>query len=291
MNEDRQKKYEQNIKNAKKILQKNRKKLYRIPTTQKYKSLAAALKPVIQDDLLNIIAYWLKHNCISYGSNDIVYFLSTVKGTYEVRKKTTKGVTNKRINYLCAIGLLKKLEQVIAYSEVLERRFMRKNSISKVNRNLLRYDNPKKQPMNTFEVFEYTTDILAKCNERAERLLAANITPGNISYNQLAANGLEDIAKEIYLKDKAFSVKKKRDEYIILIECIEFLIEEKGYTTKEEIFNNCLLLDKEIEKLFRIFKQQFSEKFNYKAPTKKEKEKFNINTNEWIITSKEYFIE
>ena len=157
-------KHTKHVKEAKSILEYNRKRLYKLSNvTKKYPSLRIALEPVMQD-LLDITSYWLKHNCIGYGSHGMVYFLSTYNGTYKVRKKTTKGVTNRHLNYLCALGLLRKLEQIIlyGYADGYERRYMKKNLISGVNRKLLRYDkNPEKEPMNTFEVFKYTTVIFA----------------------------------------------------------------------------------------------------------------------------------
>ena len=70
---------------AKKILEYNRKRLYEMP--RKFAVLEEALKPEVKDFLLKIIAYWLKKDCIAYGRHDMVYFLGTQKGTYEVRKK------------------------------------------------------------------------------------------------------------------------------------------------------------------------------------------------------------
>lgn len=269
---------------AKQILNYNRKRLYKLP--KKFPYLQEALTPVLQDFLLDIIAFWLKVDCIAYGSHNMVYFLGTQKATYTVRKRTTKGVTNKYINYLCAIGLLTKLEQKIL--EGHNRRYFYKNSISKVNINVLKYDrNYNKQPLNTFELIKYTTEFLENCNARAKRLLDANITAGNISYNQLAINGLEDIAQEIYLENRELSVQKKEREYKELIKCMDFLIEQHGYTTKEEIYNNCLLPQKEIDKLFRIFKNELWKTRQYKTPNKQEKELFGLNTSNWIITCKE----
>ena len=65
---------------------------------------------------------------------------------------------------------------------------------------------------------------------------------------------------------------------------MDFLIEQHGYTTKEEIYNNCLLPQKEIDKLFRIFKNELWKTRQYKAPNKQEKKLFGLNTGSWIIT-------
>lgn len=278
---------EEQIKEAKTILEYNRKRLYRLP--KKYSSLAAALDSPVKQDLLDIIAYWLKRDCIAYGSHDMVYFLSTHNGTYAVRKKSTKDVTNKRISYLCALGLLQKVEQRIlyGYNNGAQRRYLRKGSLSNINRKFLRYKTWNVRAINTFKVFKYSSDTLDECNRRAERLLAAKITPGNISYNQLAANGLEDIAMDVFKENRAGAVEKKEKEYKILTGCMDFLIAEHGYTTKQEIIDNCLLEDKEIKKLFRIFKINLSDKYIYKRPTEEQKEHFKLENDNWIITAKE----
>lgn len=268
---------------ARKILNYNRKRLYKIP--KKYAELQEVLTPPLYEFLLDIISFWLKVDCISYGSHDMVYFLGTQKATYKVRKKTTKGVTNRYINYLSAIGLLKKIEQVIVYDD--KRRFFRKNVISKVNINLLKYDtNYSKQPLNTFELTKYTTHLLDICNQRAKRLLKANITTGNISYNQLAINGLEDIAKEIYLQSRDLSVEKKEKEYNILIQCMDFFIQKQGYTTKQEIYKNCPFPQNEIDKIFKIFKNDILAKYTYKPPNKEEKKEYGLTGDKWIIIKK-----
>ena len=272
---------------AKKILEYNRKRLYEMP--RKFAVLEEALKPEVKDFLLKIIAYWLKKDCIAYGSHHMVYFLGTQKGTYAIRKRTTKGVTNRYINYLCALGLLKKIEQQIFYGyDTKERRYFRKNFISKININMLRYNfDPEKEPYNTFELIKYTSEVLECCCERAERLLSKNITPGNISYNQLALNGLEDIAKEVYLEDREYAENKKKREYSKLLEVTEFVIGQKGYATKEDIFTNLDFGDNEIKRVFAIFKNDFYSRYNYRRPTVEQKEQFNLTNDNWIITKKQ----
>lgn len=275
---------------AKKILEYNRKRLYEMP--RKFAVLEEALKPEVKDFLLKIIAYWLKKDCIAYGRHDMVYFLGTQKGTYEVRKKQTRGVTNRYINYLCALGLLKKLKQEITYGydsyNKTARRFFNKRRLTKININMLRYNfDPDKEPYNTFELIKYTSEVLECCCERAERLLSKNITPGNISYNHLALNGLEDIAREVYLEDREGAVGKKQREYYMLLEVAEFIIGQKGYTTKEEICTNLELTDNEIKKVFAIFKNDFYSRYNYRRPTAEQKKLFNLENDNWIITKKQ----
>ena len=269
---------------AKAILNYNRKKLYKLP--KKFNHLQEALTPAVMSFLLDIIAFWLKVDCLAYGKHEIVYFLGTHTGTYKVRRRTTKGVTNRYLNYLCAIGLLQKIKQIIPEGyDQKERRFFRKDCTARVNINLMKYDrNYKKEPFNTFELVPYTTELLQNCNENAKRLQDARITPGNISYNNLCVNGLEDIAKRVYLKNRELSVEKKNREYQYLVACIDALIEVNGYTTKEEVSAHMLLSDNEIKKLFVIFKNDWQKLYQYKAPNKEEKELYQIDGSSWIIT-------
>ena len=272
---------------AKNILQYNRKRLYKLP--KKFSELQAALKPELMEFLLDTIAFWLKKDCIAFGKHPMVYFLGTFQGTFGVRKKQTKGVTNRYINYLCALGLLKKLPQIVVfkYEQGRERKVYGKNNLSKVSINVLKYDkNLEKRGLNTFEVIKYTSEHLEECNCRAKKLLEQNITPGNISYNQLAINGLEDIAKEVYLEERDGAVEKKEREYKLLLECIEFLIEQNGYATKEDIFVNWELKDTEIKKLFVIFKNSLWQRYTYKRPTAEQKQQFSLENDNWIITRK-----
>lgn len=278
---------EQQRMEANKILHYNRKRLYRIIETNKYSFLNEALAPEVRQFLLDLIAFWMKTKCIAFGSHDKVYFIGTKKGTYDVRKKQTTSVTNRYLNYLCALGLLKKIEQPIPkMSGRTKRRFMRKINISNVSRNIMRYKSTNIRAINTFDLVKYTPEVLKSCNDQAQRILRSGLTRGNISYNYLAINGLEDIAHNVYNEDKSFSVAKKEHEYDQLIECIDFLIKQKGYATKKDIFDNLCLDDSEINKLYVIFKKRLGERYNYKRPTNGQKEQFNLKNDNWIITKK-----
>lgn len=281
---------EERNKQARTILEFNRKKLYKI-AKKKFRYLDECLDEYVKDFLLDIIAYWLKKDCIAYGSHPLVYFLGTAKATYVVRKKSSTDVTSRYLNYLCALGLLKKLPQNVDYTlpgKPCRRRYMRKQQITIVNRNMMRFKSFTINPINTFEVFKYTTEELEACNERAKRLLSAKITRGNISYNQLAINGLQDIAEEIYLENRDLTVEKKEREYEYLNQCIDLLLDTKGYTTKQDIYNHCYscIEEKELDKLFKIYKNDLWKDKSYKRPSKAEKAEYGLQDDTWIIKRK-----
>lgn len=268
---------------AKKILEYNIKRLYGL-SFNKYPDLYKALRGDVGEFLRNIINFWKsKEQAILSINKEPVYFLGTYIGTRTVRKKTTSGVTNKWLNYLCAIGLLNKIEQPISYTS--NRRVLRR--LTGVNRNMLSYNyNDDIEPINTFKVEKYTSEFLSECNKNAKRLNDHNITAGNMSYNQLALNGLKDIAIRVYLKDKELMEAKKLRELKIVEECMDALIEAQGYTTKQEIYDNLDIEAGEIDKIFRIFKSHLWESRTYKRPTREEKEILNIDGDKWIIQKK-----
>ena len=74
--------------------------------------------------------------------------------------------------------------------------------------------------------------------------------------------------------------------FIVFLLCIDFLIEQHGYATKEDIYNNWELKDSEMDKLFVIFKNDLAQRYNYKRPTADQKKEFNLENDKWIITKK-----
>lgn len=268
---------------AKEILDYNINRIYRL-SSKKYPELCRALHGEIGKFLRDIINFWRrKESAINSRVNDAVYFLGTQMGTRTVRKKTTYGVTNKWLNYLCAIGLLNKIEQNVYYTSA--RRDLR--HLTGVNRNMLSYNyNADIEPINTFKVEKYTEEFLCECNENAKKLHEHNITAGNISYNQLALNGLKDIAVRVYQEERELSENKKLRNLEKVESCIDALIDANGYTTKKEIYNNLDISNNEIDKVFKIFKTRLWENRTYKASTKQEREEFGLESGRWIIKNK-----
>ncbi len=281
------------------ILNYNRKKLYKLKDLKhKYPCLRKALTPELYQFLLDVIAFWLSRekslNTV-YDKHYYTYFLGTQKGTVDVRARTTQGVTNRYISYLCALGLLEKNHQIIRYKP--NRRILNR-CITKVNANFLKYKTETygKQfanlhPINSFLVIPYTPEYLDVCEQRAAALLQQNITQGNISYNMLAVNDLEDLAVTVYGKHRPYSTAKKYKQFAILKTCMNDLASEKGYTTKAEIYqsvNNYLsddckpLSERDLKILFRIFKNHIARVWIYKPAAAEERRRYDYHENRWI---------
>ena len=272
---------------AKEILAYNVKRLYNL-SFNKYPYLYRTLRSDLQKFLIRVINYWAsRDNAILSRTGHVVYFLGTQKGTVEIRNKTTKGVTNRWINYLCAMGLLNKSEQPVIRTP--RRRVLR--NVTGVNRSMLAYSyNDRLRPINTFKVEKYTTEFLMSCDERTRKLQEKGVTPGNISYNMLALNGLRDIAEKVYLESREMSELKKLTEVKQLTFYMDSLIAKKGYTTKQELFEvleaKCNIHRTETKKLFALFKNELWIDRTYKAPSNMEKELYKLKNGCWIIKNK-----
>jgi hypothetical protein len=270
-------------KEARGILQKNERKLYRL-NSRKYSELCFAIHGELEEFLHSVIRFWIERESCVMKNGKLVYFLGTRKATYEVRKKTTMDVTNRWLNYLCAIGLLKKTRQSVKYTErkkrIARKRYGKKGKIPVT---VLE----KIKPLNTFEVIEYTPELFKSYNERARLLREKNITAGNMSYNMLALNGLVDIAEEVYLERRKLAEQKKLREAKILVRYMDSFIEQKGYTTKQEILFSMKreqeISQTEVKRLFTIFQNEIWQTRTYKAPTKKDREEYGLNGYGWII--------
>ena len=122
------------------------------------------------------------------------------------------------------------------------------------------------EPMHTDEILSYEDKYIS------------NAKGGN-------AKGMASVLRKI----PAEISKEEREKVRELAEienCIDVLIEEKGYTTKQEVYDNLGLEDNEIDKVFRIFKSRLWENRTYKAPTKQDREKYGLESGSWIIQNK-----
>ena len=269
--------YKQRIEHSKEIIEHNRYLIYHLPT--EYKNLEKILQHQgIRDTLLKIFKY-IKDKEIFIYRRKYVFFLDNSKIT-NIRGRTTESVSNRYINYLCAIGLINK-----QYQNLGEYGDTSKTRLTDINLEFL-IDTKKRRPINTFYFREYTSKELKRLDSRAKQLLDNRITPGNISFNMLCANNCKSLADEVYYANDKNSIKNKNKAYISLLQTIEDLLQDKGYTTKQEIYNNNKNDCGELDKLFKIYRADLQKKYNYKAPTKADRTKYNIATNnyKWIIT-------
>ena len=261
--------------NGQKIIEYNKKVLSRLPS--KYKYIDKALKHKgIRSLLLSLYRY--AYNGFFVYKHKYVFFKDT-KHINELRKRKTSKQSNHYINYLCCLGLINKQYQHLDRNGVIA-----ETQLTEINRRFL-LENPSKLPINHFCFRKYTAKELDRIEERAKRLIKNEITQGNISRLILTENNCSDIANEVFFHNFKGSEKKKQQELKKLITLINKGIEEKGYTTKQNIYKDLGVPAAEIDKLFQIYKNELWQRFNYKSPNKAEKERFNLpkSFNKWII--------
>lgn len=249
---------------AREIIQYNRTVLYHLP--KKYKNLDAALQSV-RDDLFTIMKFCMKPDPVIWNQN-YTWFIDNGNLTRE-RRKTTKKVSNTHFNYLCCIGAITKHKQT-------------SRSMTGVNMTFL-LNNPGKRPMNTFSIHKYTEKKLDEMEQRAAELREHKITPGNINCDKLKASGLQELAERIYYLNSKKTIDDKTERFEIVLEHLEKLC-EKGYTNKKELCSSLNTSRDKLDKLLNIFKEQWQQLYEYKAPNKQDKEKYNITSKSWIIT-------
>lgn len=266
--------------NADEILNYNREKIYHVPS--KYSHLQHYLegRGTLKRTLLKIIGRVKKFNTVIIIEHKYCFFLDTDSLTHKVRKKASgRGTSNRHINLLCAIGLLHKEDP-----EKLQ-----------INANIMR-DNPNMtMPVSLYSFRRYTDQELQKCDERAEGLMQAGVTIGNISQTVLATHPqTEDIAREVFPRNSAAAPQRKFREYDALVKVIEDLIDRQGYAYKSQIIFRMhgsveVAVNKmaEVERLFKIFRIDLSDRYYYKRPTKQQMEKWGLTSQKYIYTRRE----
>lgn len=265
------------IERAQEIIKANIQRVYKLP--KKYKNLHTVLEDYELITLLRKILNFIKDKDIIIYRRKYCFFMDNNKIT-GLRKKTSKGVSNRYTNYLCAIGFIKKVPQYVENAGY--RDFLR---MTRINRTIYKQDKSRRA-INTYTFEEYTKEYLTEIDKRAGILLENGVTPHNISFNLLCAKGLKDIAHEVYptMHDNAF--KKKERECKRLLSCIEDKCISNGYTTKQELTSALQITREELDKLFRIFKDTIKERYLYKAPNRIEKDTFCMQDSTWIIIKK-----
>jgi hypothetical protein len=262
---------------AQKVIADNRKILYHIPKRYKYLNYFLgedeAKFTALRMTLFAVYKFLSKKEIMMYR-HMYVFMLDTDRLTYKVRKKAAgRATTNRHMNMLCAIGLLRKEKQSIKDDILLN-----------ANRKFLKECHWRERPINVYSFRRYDKKQLEYMEERAKRLYDAGITCGNFCQSILTLHGLEDIANEVLPANDKTAPMKKSTEYQYLRTVLDFIIEEQGYCTKQQLLDNLEYSDKEIEKLFRIFKQDIQEEFYYKRPTKQQMTEWNLKSLKYIFT-------
>lgn len=254
---------------AREIIEYNINVIYHLP--KQYKNLDKALKGV-RRDLLNILHFCKDNEPIPWKQK-YTWFIDNDRLTEIVRKRTTYSTSNKHFNYLCCLGAINKLKQT-------------ENSMTGVNMTFLlnERENGKRRPINTFTVYRYTQKKLEDMEQRAAELLDHKITPGNISNDKLKASGLQELAKEVFYANSETSIISKTRTFATVMEQLTRLCDEKGYTDKKELCSSLDWSRDKLDKFLNVFKEQWQQQFQYKAPNKAETEKYNLKSKAWIIT-------
>lgn len=270
-----------NIKHSKEIIKYNQKTIYHL--SNKYKYLNDVLSnEMLRDTLLKLYKFISDKDIFIYR-HKYVFFIDNTRLT-KLRGKTTASVSNRYINYLCAVGFINK-----QYQNLGEFGDTKTTNLTDVNYNFMA-TTESRRPINTFYFREYKEKELQRLEDRARQLITNGVTPGNISNNMLRANNCIDIANEVYYANNKYSINLKDKEYKQLIDTIDRYISRKGYTTKTELYHSIWLQlpTTELDKLFRIYKSEINRIYIYKSPTKQDKELYNLpqNFKKWIITER-----
>lgn len=255
-----------------KIIKTNRAVVYHVPAAYPY--IKAYLDVELKSTILAVYRFINRLDELIIYRNRFCFFMDSKRLTYGVRKKAGGEATSSRyINLLCAIGLLNKQYQSAEDTIEINRLFMAESGATR--------------PINVFYIRKYSERELERIEGRAERLYHAGITRGNISFNNLILHGLRDIATEVYPMNDRTAPERKLDELADLIQCIDFLISEQGYTTRQQVHEYLPINDREIDKLFKLFKGDLEQVYSYSRPTAQDKAEFNLIDNKFIYKRRE----
>ena len=254
---------------ARAIIEYNIRKLYFLPT--KYHYLNLVLKDT-KKELLKIL-HFIKDIEPIIWHNRYVWYLDNRRLTERVRRTTTYSVSNRRFNYLCCVGALRKQKQT-------------DNDCIGINAEF-KLETGRDRYINVFTVYRYTEKQLELMENRAKQLFDRNITASNISKDKLVAMGLKRLANEVYYANLDNSYTKKEKQLEDLLSVLEKHIRSKGYSTISEISTELQLSQEQLKNLIKVFRVRILENYNYKSATKSQKEQFRIKTNKYIFTEKE----
>lgn len=255
---------------ARAIIEYNKNIIYHLP--KKYMNLEKALKDV-RRDLLKLFKFCMEKEPIPWHQK-YAWHIDNKRLT-DLRKRTTRATSNKHFNYLCCLGAVTKLKQTDKDMTGVNMTFL-----------LNERENGKIRPINTFTICRYTEKKLAEMEQRAAELLKYKITPGNISNDKLKASGCENLAKEVYYANSEKSLQNKENEFQEVLEQLEKLCTDKGYTNKKELCSSLDWKRDKLDKFLNIFKDIWQQLYQYKAPTKADAEKYNLKSKSWIITKR-----
>lgn len=253
---------------AREIIEYNIYILYHLP--KRYSNLEKALKNV-RYDLLKILNFCKDKEPIIWKQK-YVWFVDNKRLTEVVRERKTKATSNRHFNYLCCIGAIEKLEQYENHRTGVNMTFLANQE-----------NGSKKRDINTFTVYRYTQQKLEYMEQRAAMLLESKVTAENISNDKLKACGLTGMAEEVFYANSEKSIKNKMRSFEMIMEQVAKLCDEKGYTDKGEVCS-CIGWSRDrLDYMLNIFRHEWTEQYQYKAPNKFEVEKYRLESRKWII--------
>lgn len=264
------------VESAHEIVEYNIQRIYHLPQ-KRYEAIHYFLdRGTLRRTLLNILNY-IKDKQIIIDKHRYNFILDTDSLTHKVRKKASgRGTSNSHFNLLCCMGLINKVYQSYERDIILE-----------ANRQFIE-GTGNAIPINVFSFRRYTEQELDRIEQRAHRLLQAGVTIGNVSQTYLCNNGCKDIADEVYFSNNPAAPGKKRREFEEVLPVIEELINQKGYTTREEIQRNVTQIPvDELDSVLRTFKAEIQNRYDYRPPKKKDIEKWRLPNRKYIYTKKE----
>lgn len=251
---------------AKEIIEDNLQVIYHLPN--KYEYTHKLLMPV-RRDLLKVLNFAKKVDPIIWHQK-YVWFVDNTSLTYKIRKRTTASTSSRHFNFLCCIGLIRKVKQNEAEMIGINREFL--------------LETGKPRPMNVITVHRYTKKELEKIESRAKLLYEKKVTAGNISRDKLVASGLENLASEVYFANTDKALQSKKIQWQQVVKVMEQRCDEQGFTTKAEICRYLDLSKDSLNELMKVFKLQFAADFEYKSSKKEQRERLGITSPHWIIT-------
>ena len=258
-------------KTRKNLIDYNRKIIYHLP--KKYKYLNEYLKNSWLRDTLLKVYFFIADKEMIVASHKYLFFADNITLSYRVRNSSGTATTSRHMNLLCALGFFQK-----------HRQSKDKGKLIKVNENFFKSKPYARRSINVYSVRNYTEKELRHIESRAKRLYEAHITTGNFSQSMLTLNGLEEIAIEVLPYNNRLTPIRKLEEYEKLIAVLDYIVNQKGYALKEDIYNNLSLPDVEIDKILKIFKSDILKNYFYKRPTKQQIEEFNLQSLKFIYT-------
>lgn len=229
-----------NIENGKEKVIEDINVIYHLP--KGYKHIHKCLddpKSPVRKDLLDILNYLKKKDPIIYHQQ-YVYYLDTTSLTAKVRKKTTRGTSNRHFNFLCALGFFHKVPQT-------------EDDMLYINLEML-IETGSRRPMNVITVPLYTDEVLDRIDQTAKLFIDSKVTPGNISNDKLKAVGLTDLAKRIFPVNSKKSYLNKLEQKKQLEKIIKTAMQTKGYIYMKQVAGEMNLSEKEVKKIWNTFK-------------------------------------